>query len=140
MSGGFIEDVFDWVGETAISAVDNEKNNIFHFIAATGSVDVFKSICAKIRNVSEVKIYFIFFIILIILKINIEELLVKRNSSGATPLHIAAKSGFSALVGQLLETCPLAIEVHDSNGLTPFTLTAALGRVKVKKISKKSLC
>ena len=66
------------------------------------------------------------------MKINIEELLVKRNSSGATPLHIAAKNGFSALVGQLLETCPLAIEVHDSKGLTPFTLTAALGRVKVK--------
>ncbi|CBY36057.1 unnamed protein product [Oikopleura dioica] len=115
MAEGFIEDIFDWVGETAITAVDNEKNNIFHFIAATGSVEVFKSICAKIRNVSE---------------INIEELLVKRNSSGATPLHIAAKNGFSALVGQLLETCPLAIEVHDSKGLTPFTLTAALGRVK----------
>ena len=61
----------------------------------------------------------------------IEKLLVKRNKFGKTPLHIAAENGFSELVGQLLETCPHAIEVHDSNGLTPFTLTAALGRVKV---------
>ena len=61
-----------------------------------------------------------------------EELLVKRNKHGKTPLHIAAENGSSELVGQLLETCPLAIEVHDSNGLTPFTLTAALGRVKVQ--------
>ena len=103
---------------------DQHGFTVLHCAALSGSIDIISLLDSHFRQFSKVDPKGE-------LKSEIYEMLTDSDNAGKTPLQIAAENGHVDMVNRLIKLCPKAINLHDKNGLTPFTSAIVKGHVKV---------